>query len=276
MTEAITPAEFSEAEGVEDWRTSGEGAYAHFRTRSFATGMALVNEIGRIAEAANHHPDVDLRYRGVTVRLVTHDVQGLSERDVRLARKISGAARELGAPADVTAVQGVDLHTGMSSATLLPFVRYHQWANERILSTASGLPDEELRVPAPLDHGTLLDTLRHLVDVDWSWREFCTGNDVGQSYVWDHGFVLDDLEKIHAFCREEDVRLREYVGGLDAAALGEPVRLGGGAEDVVPRWLIVAHVVNHGTQHRSEVARYLTDRGRSPGDLDLIDALNLP
>jgi uncharacterized damage-inducible protein DinB len=164
----------------------------------------------------------------------------------------------------------------MDRETLDPFVRFHAWANGRILETAAALSEDELRGPAPLDYGTAFDTLRHLVDVDWSWREFCTGNDVGQSYVWDHGFVLDDLEKIHAFCREEDVRLREYVGGLDAAALGEPVRLGGGAEDVVPRWLIVAHVVNHGTQHRSEVARYLTDRGRSPGDLDLIDALNLP
>ena len=40
-----------------------------------------------------------------------------------------------------------------------------------------------------------------------------------------------------------------------------------------PRWLILAHVVNHGTQHRSEMARYLTECGRSPGDLDLLDAL---
>jgi uncharacterized damage-inducible protein DinB len=37
-----------------------------------------------------------------------------------------------------------------------------------------------------------------------------------------------------------------------------------------PRWLVIAHIVNHGTQHRSELARYLTTCGRSPGDLDLL------
>jgi uncharacterized damage-inducible protein DinB len=43
----------------------------------------------------------------------------------------------------------------------------------------------------------------------------------------------------------------------------------------VPRWLIVAHVVNHGTQHRSELARFFTDRGHSPGELDLLDTYAL-
>lgn len=58
------------------------GACAHFRTGSFATGVALVDAIGAVADAAGHHPDVDLRYGGVTVRPITHEVDGLSERDV--------------------------------------------------------------------------------------------------------------------------------------------------------------------------------------------------
>jgi uncharacterized damage-inducible protein DinB len=52
------------------------------------------------------------------------------------------------------------------------------------------------------------------------------------------------------------------------------VALGSDPDDVVPRWLIVAHVVNHGTQHRSELARYFTECGHSPGDIDLLDALH--
>ena len=162
----------------------------------------------------------------------------------------------------------------MDANTLLAFVRFHAWANSRLLTTAASLSDQEFRNPVNLDHGSAFQTFRHLVDVDWSWREFCAGNDIGDTYVWDHGFALDDLPAIHAFCLEEDARLRSYVESLDDAALTES--LVGGADFARPRWLVIAHVVNHGTQHRSELARYLTECGYSPGELDLLDALELP
>jgi uncharacterized damage-inducible protein DinB len=85
----------------------------------------------------------------------------------------------------------------------------------------------------------------------------------------------DDLPAIHAFCLEEDARLRSYVESLDDTAMTEALVMSANPDDVVPRWLILAHVVNHGTQHRSELARYLTECGHSPGDLDLLDALQL-
>ena len=120
----ITPRQFHDAAGVEDWRVVGDGAYAHFRTGSFAAGVALVDAIGRLADAANHHPDVDLRYRGVTVRLVSHDVEGLSERDVELARRISAAARELDVPADPAAVQVVQVTIdALVGPEVMPFWR---------------------------------------------------------------------------------------------------------------------------------------------------------
>jgi uncharacterized damage-inducible protein DinB len=162
----------------------------------------------------------------------------------------------------------------MDADSLLAFVRFHAWANDRMLSTAVELSDEEFRRSGMFDHGSAFDNVRHLVDVDWSWREYCIGNDVGDTYVWDHGFALDDLPALHAFCLDEDARLRGYVSSLDDAALNEPTKVG---DDLtVPRWLIVAHVVNHGTQHRSELARYLTECGHSPGELDLLDAQVLP
>ena len=124
MTERITPQQFHEAAGVEDWRVLFEGACAVFRTGSFAVGVALVDAIGRLADAANHHPDVDLRYTGVRVRLMTHDVDGLSERDVTLARQISAAARGLDAPADPTAVQTVQVAIdALVGPEVMPFWR---------------------------------------------------------------------------------------------------------------------------------------------------------
>ena len=162
------------------------------------------------------------------------------------------------------------------SVNFLPeLVRYHIRVDERILDQSTKLSDEEFRREGTTDNGSALDTLLHMLIVDWSWREFCTGNDIGQAYVWDLGFVLDDLPAIHAFSLEEDDRLRSYVESLGDAGLNEPMKLSEDPDDVVPRWLILAHVVNHGTQHRSELARYLTECGHSPGELDLVDAPRL-
>jgi 4a-hydroxytetrahydrobiopterin dehydratase len=107
MTDRISPRQFHEAEGVEDWSVLGEGACTYFRTGSFAVGARLVLAISELAGLDDHPPDVDLRHDGVTVRLltVTDDYYGMSQRDVELARQISAVAREQGVSADPSAVQ---------------------------------------------------------------------------------------------------------------------------------------------------------------------------
>lgn len=131
------------------------GASALFRTGSFAVGVELVNEIGKLAGSANHHPDVDLRYSSVTVRLMSHDVDGLSQRDVDLARKISEAARALGVPADPAAVQDVQVSI---DALVIPEVRafwravlgYREKGNEDLLDAHARGPSfwfQEMETP---------------------------------------------------------------------------------------------------------------------------------
>ena len=63
-----------EAELLTDWRVMFDTLQARFRTGDFATGLRLVDEIGAAAEEMNHHPDLDLRYPTVHVRLSSHDV----------------------------------------------------------------------------------------------------------------------------------------------------------------------------------------------------------
>jgi 4a-hydroxytetrahydrobiopterin dehydratase len=126
MSERITPRQFHEADGVEDWRVLGEGACTYFRAGSFAAGDRLVHAISQLAGLDDHHPDVDLRYEGVTVRLITitHDYYGLSERDVELARQISEVARELGVPADPSGVQTVQVSIdALLGPEVIPFWR---------------------------------------------------------------------------------------------------------------------------------------------------------
>jgi 4a-hydroxytetrahydrobiopterin dehydratase len=120
MSETVTPQRFHEA----DWRVVRDDASTHFRTGSFAAGVALVNAIGRLADGANQHPDVDLRPDGVTVCLRTEGVNGLSEREVVLARQISEAARELGVPVDLTGLQIVQVAIdALVIPDVLPFWR---------------------------------------------------------------------------------------------------------------------------------------------------------
>ena len=111
-----------EAEGLSDWRIMFATLHARFETGSFATGLELVNRIGAAAEERNHHPDIDLTYPRVVVRLTSHDTGGVTSRDVELARTISGYAAELGAKADPAAVQVLEM--GLDTADkqeILPF-----------------------------------------------------------------------------------------------------------------------------------------------------------
>jgi 4a-hydroxytetrahydrobiopterin dehydratase len=126
MTERISPRQFHEADGLDDWRVLGEGACTYFRTGSFAAGARLVDAIGDLSGLDAHHPDVDVRHDGVTVRLVTmaEGQYGLSERDVELARQISAVARELGFTADPSAVQTIQVTIdSMVIPEVLPFWR---------------------------------------------------------------------------------------------------------------------------------------------------------
>jgi len=113
-----------QAAGLSDWRQLFEALRTRFLTGDFATGLALTSRIGELAEAANHHPDVDLRYPHVNVTLCSHDVFGVTSRDVDLARRISEAAAELGVSADpfVVAVVEIGLDTS-DHAAIKPFWR---------------------------------------------------------------------------------------------------------------------------------------------------------
>ena len=94
-----------EEEGLADWRILFGSLHGRFETESFAKGLDLVNRIGAAAEERNHHPDIDLTYPRVMVRLTSHDTGGVTRRDVELARTISAYAAELGVTADPGGVQ---------------------------------------------------------------------------------------------------------------------------------------------------------------------------
>lgn len=98
-----------DAAGLADWRRFPGVIRARFRTGGFATGLSLVDRIAAAAEEADHHPDLLLTYPAVTVTLSSHDVGGITSRDVNLARRVSELAAELGCRSDPASLVVVEL-----------------------------------------------------------------------------------------------------------------------------------------------------------------------
>ena len=82
----------------EGWRLLLGQVTVRYATGDFATGARLVQRIADLADAADHHPDVDLRYPHLTVGLTSHDVGAVTRRDLRLAAAIAEAAAAEGVP----------------------------------------------------------------------------------------------------------------------------------------------------------------------------------
>jgi 4a-hydroxytetrahydrobiopterin dehydratase len=146
MSDRITPRQFQESEGVEDWRVLSEGAYTYFRTGSFAAGIRLVQAMGDLPSLDAHHPDVDLRHDGVTVRLITitDDYYGMTTRDLELARQISSVARDLGLAGDPSGVQTMLVIPGARvTAEVMPF-----WRAVLGYEPRPDSPDEDLVDPS--------------------------------------------------------------------------------------------------------------------------------
>jgi 4a-hydroxytetrahydrobiopterin dehydratase len=152
MKDAISPKQFHQSEGVEDWRVlGGDGATAYFRTPSFATSAKLVQAISALPGVDDERPAIDVRRDGVTVRMITFtkDYAGMTQRHVELARQISAAARKLGLSADPSAVQSVSIIPGATSrAGVMPFWQAALGYEPRIDSPAEDLVDAHDRGPA--------------------------------------------------------------------------------------------------------------------------------
>ena len=145
MTDSISPKQFHDSEGVEDWRVIGDGACTSFRTASFTAGARFVQAISELPDVDDGHIDVDLRRDAVTLRLITitDDHYGMSQRDVELARQCSAVARELGLVSDPSAVQSLLIIPGATvTAEVMPF-----WRAVLGYEPRRNSPDEDLVDP---------------------------------------------------------------------------------------------------------------------------------
>src|SRR4051794_6920909 len=101
------------------------------------------------------------------------------------------------------------------------------------------LTDEELWRANEFDRDSAFETLRHIVDVDWSWRQFCLENDVGTDYLWDK-VPMTNFEQVRAVWEKDAKELMEYVNGLDEVELGKEIALPYNKDVRVKVWQILA------------------------------------
>lgn len=152
----------------------------------------------------------------------------------------------------------------MNLADIRYLFDFDRWATARIL--------DALERDGPVDEATWSATNA----IDERGLGGILVHHLGASQRWRHGLSetgeaprpekepLPSPAGLRAAWQAEWPALDAWLGTLDDSWLAS-------TDEGVPYWQMLAHVVNHGTQHRSEAAALLTAVGRSPGDLDMID-----
>lgn len=162
----------------------------------------------------------------------------------------------------------------MNKQDILILYDYNYWANKKILASSVNVSQEQFDAPAAFPYGGLRGTLLHILDTEWGWRMLLQYNDLS----------LPDLDRIDfpnvvAFqerWNQEEQEMRAYLANLrdEDLIVHRHYKTSAGEPRDRILWHCLLHVVNHGTQHRSEAAALLTEYGQSPGDLDFTVFLN--
>jgi uncharacterized damage-inducible protein DinB len=158
----------------------------------------------------------------------------------------------------------------MKSNQLQKLWAYNEWANRRILVAAAQLSHTQFTEPAASSFGSLRTTLVHIYGAEWVWRQRCLEH-VSPSNLPDEN-DFPDLESLRSAWETEMQRMTAFLDQIMQLDPESPIVYQNtkGLQMSSPFWQILYHLVNHGTQFRSEAGMLLTAWGYSPGDMDMI------
>lgn len=161
----------------------------------------------------------------------------------------------------------------MNLRDMLTIYDYNYWANRQILAASARVSQEQFLAPAAHSYGSLRGTLVHTFDAEYSWRMLCQHQSM--QFEADEA-AFPSVAVLEQRWGPEEHAMRDYLAQLSDDDLNGIIRYttpeGVLRERVL--WHCLLHVVNHGTQHRSEAAALLTEYGQSPGELDFTVFLN--
>ena len=157
----------------------------------------------------------------------------------------------------------------MNKKDILTLYKYNQWANGKILSAAANVTTEQFVADAAFPHGGLRSTLVHTLFAQWIWHNRWEGNSPLFRLKPEE---FPSFESLRERWMAEEESLMAFVDTLTDEKLNTviPYKNTKGIPFKQVLWKMMAHVVNHGTQHRAEAAAMLTEYGCSPGDVDMI------
>jgi len=163
----------------------------------------------------------------------------------------------------------------MNIRDILTIYNYNYWATRRILAASAQVSREQFAVSTGHSFGSLRGTLVHTLDAECAWRMLLQHDTLAYfDAMKEENFpTLDVLEQRW---QEEEHLMRDYLAHLTEEDLTDTVRYTTDEGDKRERvlWHCLFHLVNHGTQHRSEAAEILTGYSHSPGGLDFTAFLN--
>ncbi len=147
--------------------------------------------------------------------------------------------------------------------------RYNTWANDRILDTAAELSADEYRSPGGASFDSVHDTLVHIMGAQWLWLSRWKGT---SPTALPPAGAFADLGALRRRWAEIEANTQAFLAALTEPQLERVIEYRNfeGERWAYPLWQQMLHQVNHGTQHRSEVAMLLTRFGHSPGWLDFL------
>ncbi len=159
----------------------------------------------------------------------------------------------------------------MNLSSILTLYDYNFWANARVLAAASRVTTEQFVAPIRSSYKSLRATLVHILGAEILWRERCQSVECPTAWPFPEA-EFPTVEGLRARWQTEEQAMRHYLASQDDQALELPMKYTTikGVPYEHTLWKILAHVVNHGTQHRAEAGVVLDNYGQSPGDLDLI------
>jgi uncharacterized damage-inducible protein DinB len=137
---------------------------------------------------------------------------------------------------------------------------YDRWATRRVLAALDGVDEATWSAPNAIAARGLGEILVHQLGAHGRWRIGLSG---GSDRFVPEREPLPPIAELRSRWEAEWRALDAWLDRLDDAALEQ-------SEQGIFMWQALAHVVNHGTQHRSEAAALLTAAGASPGELDMI------